>query len=188
MSLQWLITVVFSLATSQLLYSLAEVYLFSHPLPFLTLNVDVYSSLDDGQIQCPSLFPELWCSGSCPLYLVRLSGRFSSVMCIRRSSSHGWKHDQKHCFSLCVVCPILLRYRTILFICCFSLFVAWIFWLAVVGITQTLGPSLLRTPQHFGRFCMAHLVRFFSQNYLTGSKLTMVYRVVLTFILLFVLI
>ena len=109
-----MITVVFSLATSQLLYSLAEVYLFSHPLPFLTLNVDVYSSLDDGQIQCPSLFPELWCSGSCPLYLVRLSGRFSSVMCIRRSSSHGWKHDQKHCFSLCVVCPILLRYRTLI--------------------------------------------------------------------------
>ena len=35
---------------------------------------------------------------------------------------------------------------------------------------------------------MAHLVRFFSQNYLTGSKLTMVYRVVLTFMLLFVLI
>ena len=49
---------------------------------------------------------------------------------------------------------------------------------------------ILWTPERFIRFCMAHLVRFFflSLHCLTGSKLTIVYRVVLTFMFLFVII
>lgn len=50
---------------------------------------------------------------------------------------------------------------------------------------------ILRTSQRLVRFCMAHLVRFFFSfplHCLTSGNLTIFYRVVLTFMLLFVII
>ena len=125
-------------------FAIIEVYIFSCPLPFLTHIVDVYSGLDNCQIQCPSQFPELRSSGSCPLYLVRLYLDGSFRFCVFGALHlYGWKLDHWHCISLCVVCLIGFRYRTISLICCFSLFVTWVFWLAAAAaLTQSLGGAL----------------------------------------------
>jgi hypothetical protein len=64
------------------LFATIEVYLFLYPLPFLTNIVDVYSSMDNCPIQCSSQFPERQFSGSCPLYLVRLSLDDSLEFCV----------------------------------------------------------------------------------------------------------
>ena len=116
-----------------------------YPLPFLTHIVDVYSGLDNCQIQCPSQFPELRSPSSCPIYLVYIYLDGSLRFCVFGALHlYGWKLDHWHCFSLFVVCLIALRYRTpSSHIDCFSLFVTWVFWLAAAAaLTQSLGGAL----------------------------------------------
>ena len=126
------------------LIALIEVYLFSYPLPFLTRIVDVYSSLDNCQIQCQSKFPEFRVSDSCPVYVVCLYlDGFLWFYVFGARHLYALKPHHWHFFSLFVVCPIVLHYKTILLICCFSLFVTWIFWLiATIVLTQSLGGKL----------------------------------------------
>ena len=73
-----------------------------------------------------------------------LSGRFSSVLCIWRSSSLWLEAGSLALLlTLCCMSHIVLRYRTISLICCFSLFVTWVFWLAAAAaLTQSLGGAL----------------------------------------------
>ena len=75
-------------------FAIIEVYLLSYLHPFLTHIVDVYSSLDNCQIQCPSQFPQLRSSGSCSLCLVRLCLDGSLWFCVFGALHlYGRKHD-----------------------------------------------------------------------------------------------
>ena len=128
-----------------------------------------------------------------------LSGRFSSVLCIWRSSSLWLEAGSLAllptlcCMSQCSLLQDHLTHLLFQFVCNLGILVsggggahsiprrsAWLSYPDQVCI--------LRAPQCFVRFCMAHLVRFFSLHCLTSSKLTIVYRVVLTFMLLIVII
>ena len=105
----------------------------------------MYSGLDNCEIQCSSQFPELRSSGSCPLYLVRLYLDGSLRFCVFGAfHRYGWKLDHWHCFSLSVVCLKLFSVTEPSHsICCFSLFVTWVFWLAAAAaLTQSLGGAL----------------------------------------------
>jgi hypothetical protein len=95
------------------IFAIIEViYLFfiSSRLSYMTYIVDVYSGLDNCQIQFPSQFPEHRSSGSRPLHVVRVyldgSVRFYIFDALL---SYGWKLDHWRCFSLRVVCLIVLR-------------------------------------------------------------------------------
>jgi hypothetical protein len=86
---------------------------------------------------------------------------------------------------------------TISLICCFSLSLTWIFWLAAAAaLTQAIGGTLDCHVTSFA-YCgqlnalegFAWLVWFvFFFPTLQGSKFTIVYRLLLTFTLLFVLV
>jgi hypothetical protein len=126
-----------------------------------------------------------------------LSGRFSWVLCIWRSSSL-WLDTFSLALLLILCCmshcsPLQDHFTHLLFQLVFNLDIlvscgdgafaihrrnAWLpsdkFW-------------ILWTTQRFGRFCMARLVCFLLPT-LQGSKFTIVYRVLLTFALIFVLI
>ena len=161
----------------------------------------MYSGLDNCQIQCQSQLPELRSSSSCPLYLVRLYLDDSLRFCVYSAfHHHGWKLDDWPCFSLCVVClNCSLVTGSISFICCFSLFVTWVFWLAAAAaLTQSLGGALDCHTQTEFVYCghlnalsgFAWMIWFVLFSSLTHKqlKLIIVYRVVLTFVFLFVII
>ena len=189
-----------------IVFAIIEVYIFYIlQFFFLTHIVDVYSGLDNCEIQCSSQFPELRSSGSCPLYLVRLYLDGSLRFCVFGAfHRYGWKLDHWHCFSLSVVCLILFSVTESShssLICCFSLFVTWVFWLAAAAaLTQSLGGALDCHTQTEFVYCghlnalsgFAWLIWFvfffFSLYHCLTSKLTIVYRVVLTFVFLFVII
>lgn len=128
-------------------------------IPILSLNLsyvyfaDVYSSLDNRKIQCPSQFPKFRSSSSCPLHLVCLYLDGPARFCVSGYLPHnGWKHDHQRFFSLYIVCPLFSLILSItgschsflnLLLSDISLSVTWIFWLAAAAaLTQSVGGSL----------------------------------------------
>jgi hypothetical protein len=129
-----------------------------------------------------------------------LSGRFSSVLCIWRSSS-PWLEvgSLALLLTLCCMSQLFPVTGSISLICCFSLFVTWVFWLAAAAaLTQSLGGALDCHTQTEFVYCgqlnalsgFAWLIWFVSVSpYICLThKLIIVYRVVLTFMFLFVII